>query len=166
MRDLKLNGGVSRPQPFCTTVSPCRAANTSQKSCFGECCVRTRTFASDTDFFCAKLAAVDRQQGASDLGTRGRPPARCALPWAFRRCITLSSGWHNCSNAEHALATLLHGASLFAITVAKRIAGAIYAYCPRQLDTFYLPSTCNVIHVMFRTRLSLRFLCWGVKGHT
>ena len=93
----------------------------------------------------------------------GRPPARCALPWAFRRCITLSSGWHNCSNAEHALATLLHGASLFAITVAKRIAGAIYAYCPRQLDTFYLPSTCNVIHVMFRTRLPSDFCAGGSK---
>ena len=61
VRDLKLNGGVSRPQPFCITVSPCRTANTSQKSCFGECCVRTRTFASDTDFFRAKQAAVDGQ---------------------------------------------------------------------------------------------------------
>ena len=62
VRDLKLNGSVGRPQPLCTTVSRRRAANTSQKSCFGKCCVRTRTFASDTDFFRAKQAVVDGQQ--------------------------------------------------------------------------------------------------------
>ena len=84
MRDLKLNRGVSRPQPFCTTVSPCRAVNTSQKSCFGECCARTRTFASYIDFFCAKQAAVDGQQGASDLGTRWTSTGKMRLTLGFQ----------------------------------------------------------------------------------
>ena len=92
VRDLKLNVGVSRPQPFCTTVSPCRAANTSQKSCFGECCVRMRTFASDTDFFRAKLAAVDRQQGASDLGTRWTPTDKMRLTLGFQAMYNTELG--------------------------------------------------------------------------
>ena len=46
--------------------------------------MRMRTFASDTDFFRAKLAAVDRQQGASDLGTRWTPTGKMRLTLDFQ----------------------------------------------------------------------------------
>ena len=46
--------------------------------------MRTRTFASYIDFFRAKQAAVDGQQGASDLGTRWTPAGQMRLTLDFK----------------------------------------------------------------------------------
>ena len=46
--------------------------------------MRTRTFASDTEFFHVKQAAVDGQQGRSDLSTQRRLTCTMGLALGFQ----------------------------------------------------------------------------------